>query len=153
MNIKFVLLALIGIAAYFPIHDARAYTISLSCNENPAPPPTLPYQNVLCIYGWAVGGDPDSYYGEWQGTLTWWGTAPPTHMDYKHGLKMFDSETSPFMFTIVCSDVYGSFRLVGVGTRYKEYWFGDPPGPIGLVEETLIDDAFTYISALVTCGL
>jgi hypothetical protein len=152
MRTSYVVALVVLLAATFKPEISGAYTISVDCQMNPVPPPTIPYQNADCVYAWQQGGEFLNNRGKVEAQLQLWPTAQ--FMDSVNtGMFALGYATSPFRTWIRCSDIVGDFRMYMTGYLYK-YIIGNlGSGGYFSLQQTLSDAEFTHIySASVPCS-
>lgn len=144
------LVAVVGLLSPQPSHS---HTISLGCSHNPVPPPNLPYENVLCVYSWAPGGQLFNVGGKADAFLQYWpsGGTPFFTDNWSTGIFTLSGQTPPVSAWIACTNVSGSFRVYMDGFLYRYVVQINGPG-FWSQQEHQSDAEFAFVgSPLVLC--
>jgi hypothetical protein len=113
--------ALVAVVCLFSPQPSYSFTISVGCNHNPVPPPDQPYENVLCHYSWAPGGQLFNVGGKADGFLQYWpsGGTPVFTDNFSTGIFTLSGQTPPVSAWIKCTSVSGTWRVYMDGFLYR----------------------------------
>jgi hypothetical protein len=143
---------LVVMAGLLSPRASHAFTISVDCQHNPVPPPTVPYENVLCHYSWAPGGHIYNVGGKADAFLQYWpsGGTPFFVDNFSTGIFTLSGQTPPVTVWIECANVTGSFRAYMDGFLYRMLIQINGPG--GWSQQDHQSDAeFAFVSNPVSC--
>ncbi len=145
--------ALIALVCLLTPQPSHSWTISVNCAHNPVPPPSLPYENVLCTYAWAPGGQLFNTGGQGISVLQYFPSGGTPYIADVLDTDIFAlaGTTSPLTTWIACTNVSGSFRLYMDGYLYRYVVQMNGPG-FWSQQDYLIDAKFAFVyEPLRTC--